>query len=227
MPETKINVRSPKLVKYAKEYLLRVDFDVYVYSGLRGTDKGSPVLSFSQYPQGEDEFVTVDWAEIANEFIKPNVTTPLNSNVDYVKWLQVDYTLIAPDTNKTFWRGFSGVSGHINSQTSVECAKKFWVDNFGPNKSGVVFQFGNGELIKVGSRIYFQSQPFEDYFGFTGFIGGYYYTYGLVNDPNENNLGSATIGYLVKIDLVSNGQVQVTDIRSLSQVDATLCSATI
>lgn len=227
MPEVKANVRSPKIVKYGKAHLIRVDFDVYVYSGTKNTDKGTSVLSFSQYPQGSDEFVTVDWGEIANEFIKPNITAPLNDNVDYVKWLQIDYTLVAPDTSKTFWHSFSGVSSTIYRQTSVECAKKFHVDNFGGSRSGVVFQFGNGETLKIGSRVYFQFKPFEEYSGFTQFIGGYYYTYSLVNDPVLNSLGETNVGYLVKIDLVDSGEVQITDIQSLSQVDATLCSATI
>lgn len=227
MPEVKVNVRSPKLAKYGKAHLIRVDFDVYVYSGTKNTDKGTSVLSFSQYPQGSDEYVTVDWAEIANEFIKPNVTTPLNDNVDYVKWLQIDYTLIAPDTNKTFWNRFSGVSGNTYSQTSVECAKKFWVDNFGGNKRGVVLQFGAGEIIKIGDRVYFNDNPFEELSNFTEFIGGYYYTYSLVVDPITDSESSTTEGYLLKIDLVGNGEVHVTDIRAISQVDATLCSATI
>lgn len=227
MPEVKINVRSPKLAKYAKANLLRVDFDVYVYSGTKNTDKGTPVLTFSQYPQGSDEYVTVDWAEIADEFIKPNITTPLNDNVDYVKWLQIDYTLIAPDTNRTFWHSFSGVSNRLYNQTSVQCAKKVWVDNIALSKFGVVFQFGNKELLKIGSRVYFQNSPFENYNGFTAFIGGYYYTYDLVNDPITNNLASSTEGYFVKIDLVDSGEVQVTDIKGIAQVDATDCSGVI
>ena len=228
MPEVKANVRSPKIVKYGKAHLIRVDFDVYVYSGTKNTDKGTSVLSFSQYPQGSDEFVTVDWGEIANEFIKPNITAPLNDNVDYVKWLQIDYTLVAPDTNKNFWNRFSGIYGTTYKQNSVECAKKFWVDNFNSgNKGGTTFQFAAGETIKVGDRVFFNNVPFEQINGFSAFMGGYFYTYDLVIDPLTNYLAEQTIGYLVKIDLVDSGEVHVTDIRALSQVDATLCSATI
>jgi hypothetical protein len=222
MPITKVNSRSPKIVKYSGNYMIRVDFVVYVYSGIKNTDKGSSVLSFSQYPQGDDDFVVVDWSEIANEYIKPNVTAPLNDNVDYVKWLQIDYTIVAPDTNKTFWAGGAGYP-KTYVQSSVECAKKVFIDAYSANSTGVVYQTALGERIKVGDRIFFNNAPLEELVNYTNFIGGYYYMYILENNPTYNTTQSLTEGFLVKIDEVAGGQIQVTDIKSMSQVDETLC----
>lgn len=93
MPETKINTRSPFFVKYTQANIQKVILDVYVYSGTKNTDKGTRVIRLVGKPIGTNDYVTFELSEIIKEYIKPTPATPLNSNVDYVKWVQLESTI--------------------------------------------------------------------------------------------------------------------------------------
>lgn len=93
MPETKINTRSPFFVKYTQADIQKVVLDVYVYSGTKDTSKGTKVITLTGNPIGNNDYVTFELSEIISEHIKPTVKTPLNSNVDYVKWVQLESTI--------------------------------------------------------------------------------------------------------------------------------------
>lgn len=90
---TKINVRSPFFKKYSGTNVEFVDLAIYVYSGTKTTDKGTVKYKIRKYPESGNDYVIVDLAEIIRDYLKPNVTTPLNSNIDYVKWVQIEDTI--------------------------------------------------------------------------------------------------------------------------------------
>ena len=93
MPETKINTRSPFFVKYTQSNISKVVLDVYVYSGTKNTNKGTKVIQLVGKPIGTNDYVTFELSEIIKEYITPTPTTPLNNNVDYVKWVQLESTI--------------------------------------------------------------------------------------------------------------------------------------
>lgn len=93
MPETKINTRSPFFVKYTQADIAKVVLDVYVYSGTKNTDKGTKVIQLIGKPIGDNDYVTFELSEIIKEYIEPKPTTPLNTNIDYVKWVQLESTI--------------------------------------------------------------------------------------------------------------------------------------
>jgi len=93
MPETKINIRSPFYKRYQQADLEKVVLDIYVYSGTKNTDKGSPVITLEKTPIGTNDYVIFELSEILKEYLEPNINTPLNSNITYVKWLQLEATL--------------------------------------------------------------------------------------------------------------------------------------
>ena len=90
---TKINVRSPFFRKYSGTNVEFVDLAIYVYSGTKTTDKGTVKYKIRKYPESGNDYVIVDLAEIIRDYLKPNVTTPLNDNIDYVKWVQIEDTV--------------------------------------------------------------------------------------------------------------------------------------
>ena len=87
---TKINVRSPFYKKYSATNLRYVDLTVYVYSGTKTTDKGTAKYKLRKYPTGTNNYVIFQLSEIIRDYIKPESTTPLNDNINYVKWVQVE-----------------------------------------------------------------------------------------------------------------------------------------
>lgn len=93
MPETKINVGSPFFKKYQKTGLNRVSVDVYVYSGDKEDDTVEKVYTLIKTPVNGNDYVIFDLGEIIKDYLQPTITTPLNSNVDYAKWVRLDATL--------------------------------------------------------------------------------------------------------------------------------------
>lgn len=136
---TKINVRSPFFRKYSGTNVEFVDLAIYVYSGTKTTDKGAVKYKIRKYPESGNDYVIVDLAEIIRDYLKPNVTTPLNSNIDYVKWVQIEDTItqdFIPDC--TDITGFAvAQDGTITKPTSssgtqdINSFNFVNVDNFG------------------------------------------------------------------------------------------------
>jgi len=87
---TKINVRSPFFKKYSGTNLRFVKLTIYVYSGTKTTDKGTAKYKLTKYPVGNNNYVIFDLAEIIRDYIQANIKTPFNSNISYVKWVQVE-----------------------------------------------------------------------------------------------------------------------------------------
>lgn len=90
MPETKINVRSPFIKKYQDPDLLSVGIEIYIYSGTKTSDKGTPKYKIKKFPVGNNDYVLVDYSELIRDYTTPTSTTPLNSNKDYIKWVQIE-----------------------------------------------------------------------------------------------------------------------------------------
>lgn len=89
----KVNARSPIYKKYQQSGMSKVVLDIYVYSGTITVDKGDAVLSITKKPKGTDDYVIFEISEILREFLEPNISTPLNSNINYVKWVQLEATI--------------------------------------------------------------------------------------------------------------------------------------
>jgi len=94
MPETKINVRSPFFKRYTQANMSKVTLDIYVYSGTKNTDKGTKVLQIVRKPlKTTDNYVIVELSGIIRDYLKQNVDTPYNDNINNVKWVQIESTI--------------------------------------------------------------------------------------------------------------------------------------
>lgn len=141
---TKINVRSPFFKKYSGTNVEFVDLAIYVYSGTKTTDKGTVKYKIRKYPESGNDYVIVDLAEIIRDYLKPNVTTPLNDNIDYVKWVQIEDTVteeFIPDC--TDITGFAvAQDGTITYPTSSSGTQTIRSINFiGADNSGEVASY--------------------------------------------------------------------------------------
>lgn len=87
---TKINVRSPFYKKYSATNLRYVNLTIYVYSGTKTTDKGTAKYKLKKYPTESNNYVIFQLSDIIRDYLTPESTTPLNSNVNYVKWVQIE-----------------------------------------------------------------------------------------------------------------------------------------
>lgn len=121
MPEVKINVRSPFLKKYQASNLHRVDLEIFIYSGTKTTDKGTSKYYITKYPVEDNDYVIVDFAEIVRDYITPKSTAPLNSNKDYIKWVQIEERVVqefVPDCSN--FTGFAvAQDGTITAATNT------------------------------------------------------------------------------------------------------------
>jgi hypothetical protein len=90
MPETKINVRSPFVKKYQHADLISVLIELYIYSGTKTSDKGTAKYKLRKFPINNNDYVIIDYSEIIRDYVTPTSTTPLNSNKDYIKWIQIE-----------------------------------------------------------------------------------------------------------------------------------------
>ena len=90
---TKINVRSPFYKRYSASGLTAVELEIFIYSGTKTTDKGTRITRIVQKPLPGDEFVILELSSIIRDKLEVNATTPLNSNKDYIKWVQLESTI--------------------------------------------------------------------------------------------------------------------------------------
>jgi hypothetical protein len=93
MPETKINTRSPYYLKYTQSGMVQTQIDIYVYSGTKTVDKGTAVATLTKKPLPGDDYVIFEISELIRDELTPNINTPLNENITYVKWVQIESTI--------------------------------------------------------------------------------------------------------------------------------------
>jgi hypothetical protein len=92
---TKINVRSPFPLKYQASNLVYVELDIYVYSGTKTVDKGTVKYSLKKYPISGNDYVIFELAEIIRDYLKPNNNLLSNNVGEYVKWVQIEDSVVA------------------------------------------------------------------------------------------------------------------------------------
>jgi hypothetical protein len=91
MPETKINVSSPFIKKVIGSDLDSAQISVWIYGGDKSQTLGEPdYVLYRDVAAGSTE-VTFDLDRIIKDYIELNITSPLNNNVDYVKWVRIEY----------------------------------------------------------------------------------------------------------------------------------------
>jgi hypothetical protein len=93
MPEVKINSRSPYYVKYSQSGMVKTSIDIYVYSGVKNTDKGTAVATLEKKPLPGDDYVIFEISGIIREYLNATSDTPFNNNLGYVKWVQIESTI--------------------------------------------------------------------------------------------------------------------------------------
>lgn len=95
MAEVKVNVGSPFHKKYQESGMTRVLLDVFIYSGTKSTDRGTPKYTMEKEPIGSDDYVIFDLTDLVKDYLQPTLDLPLNSNKDYLKWVELHATIIS------------------------------------------------------------------------------------------------------------------------------------
>lgn len=95
MAEVKVNVGSPFHKKYQESGMTKVLLDVYIYSGTKSTDRGTPKYTMEKEPIGSDDYVIFDLTDLVKDYLQPTLDLPLDSNKDYIKWVELHATIIS------------------------------------------------------------------------------------------------------------------------------------
>lgn len=95
MPESKLNSRSPFHLKFSDPEADAVQIAVYIYSGTKDVDKGTPKFQLYKNVIPGTNDVIFEIGDLVKDYLTPNIETPLNSNVDYVKWVQIESQIIS------------------------------------------------------------------------------------------------------------------------------------
>ena len=90
---TKINVRSPFYKRYSASGLTAVALEIFIYSGTKTTDKGTSKYKLKKYALAGNEHIIFEFSDLIRSYIEPTSATPLDSNKDYIKWVQIEETL--------------------------------------------------------------------------------------------------------------------------------------
>jgi len=92
VPEVKANVSSPFIRKFQQSGMVSCSLDVYIYSGLKDDGKGqnaNPNYSLYKTPIPGNDYVIFDLTDLIKDEIEPTITLPLDSNKDYIKWVEL------------------------------------------------------------------------------------------------------------------------------------------
>ena len=92
VPELKANVSSPFIRKFQQSGMVSCSLDVYIYSGLKDDGKGqnaNPNYSLYKTPIPGNDYVIFDLTDLIKDEIEPTITLPLDSNKDYIKWVEL------------------------------------------------------------------------------------------------------------------------------------------
>ncbi len=108
---TKINVRSPFYKRYSASGLTAVELEIFIYSGTKTTDKGTSKYKLKKYALDGNDHIIVEFSDLIRSYIEPTSATPLNSNKDYIKWVQIEETLF-----KNFDPTLGGFTGFAVAQ---------------------------------------------------------------------------------------------------------------
>ena len=95
MAEVKVNVGSPFHKKYQESGMTKVLLDVFIYSGTRSTDRGTVKYTMEKEPIGSDDYVIFDLTDLVKDYLQPTLDLPLDSNKDYIKWVELHATIIS------------------------------------------------------------------------------------------------------------------------------------
>lgn len=95
MPEVKLNSKSPFHLKFTDPELQAVQISVYIYSGTKDVDKGEPKFQLYKDKIAGTNDVIFEIADLVKDYLSPSIDTPLNSNVDYVKWVQIESQIVS------------------------------------------------------------------------------------------------------------------------------------
>ena len=90
---TKINVRSPFYKRYSATGLTAVELEIFIYSGTKTTDKGTSKYKLKKYTLAGNDHIIVEFSDLIRSYIEPTSATPLDSNKDYIKCVQIEETL--------------------------------------------------------------------------------------------------------------------------------------
>lgn len=95
MPEVKLNSKNPFYLKFSDPELTAVQISVYVYSGTKDADKGQPKFQLYKDKVYGTNDVIFEISDLVKDYLTPSINTPLNDNVDYVKWVQIESQILS------------------------------------------------------------------------------------------------------------------------------------
>ena len=95
MPEVKLNSKNPFHLKFTDPEIDAVQISIYIYSGVKDTDKGQPKFQLYKNKIPGTNDVIFEIGDLVKDYLNPTIQTPLNSNIDYVKWVQIESKIIS------------------------------------------------------------------------------------------------------------------------------------
>lgn len=184
MPETKINIQSPFYKRYSATDLAAVVLKVYIYSGQKDTDKGSPKYILTKEALGGKDYVIFELSDIVKDYLEPTKSEPFTGNTSFVKWVQLEASLI--------------VDGLIAENLELTTTKNtdLIVNMIGRDSLGKSITYNivdnptNGSLGTVSGNVVVYT-PDDDYTGPDSF------TYKVVRDEDSKESGVATVNITV------------------------------
>lgn len=89
MPETKINVRSPFIKSVSETGIDSAEIKVWIYTGDKDQELGDATYTlYRDAATGVNE-VRFYLDQLIKGYLEPSTATPLNDNVDYVRWVKI------------------------------------------------------------------------------------------------------------------------------------------
>lgn len=196
MPETKINVGSPFVESVSESGIDSAEVKIWIYTGDKDQELGDATYTlYRDAPTGADE-VRFYLDQLIKDYLQPSVATPLNDNVDYVRWVKIQTSSLT-DTPTA-----SDVTVYTTTSTPVIFNLEGSDPKYRPLTYSVVTAPTNGSISNTNNQFTYTSNPL-----FTG-------TDTIVYKVNNGIEDSANATVTINVAAVQNGILASTLLHS-------------